>query len=75
MLLEKGRMPPEENLEVVVLTGDGAAYGMGLSVVKQPLDSESRPGDSYNREGSYHGLGPTPAMRVYCFPARVVPEP
>lgn len=42
MLLEKGRMPPEENLEVVVLTGDGAAYGMGLSVVKQPLDIEHR---------------------------------
>jgi pyruvate ferredoxin oxidoreductase beta subunit len=31
ILIEKGRIPPEEDLDVVVLTGDGAAYGMGLS--------------------------------------------
>jgi len=31
ILIEKGRLAPEENLEAVVLTGDGAAYGMGLS--------------------------------------------
>lgn len=31
ILLESGRIPPEEDLDVVVLTGDGAAYGMGLS--------------------------------------------
>ena len=31
ILLEKGRIGPEENLTPVVLTGDGAAYGMGLS--------------------------------------------
>jgi len=31
LLVDKRRMPPEEDLDVVVLTGDGAAYGMGLS--------------------------------------------
>jgi pyruvate ferredoxin oxidoreductase beta subunit len=31
ILLENKRIPPEEDLDVVVLTGDGAAYGMGLS--------------------------------------------
>jgi len=31
ILIEKKRLDPEENLEAVVLTGDGAAYGMGLS--------------------------------------------
>jgi pyruvate ferredoxin oxidoreductase beta subunit len=38
ILLEKGRMGPEENLEVVVLTGDGAAYGMGLSATSSALE-------------------------------------
>jgi pyruvate ferredoxin oxidoreductase beta subunit len=31
VLIAKKRLPPEEDLQVVVLTGDGAAYGMGLS--------------------------------------------
>jgi pyruvate ferredoxin oxidoreductase beta subunit len=31
ILLERGRIPAEEDLQVVTLTGDGAAYGMGLS--------------------------------------------
>jgi pyruvate ferredoxin oxidoreductase beta subunit len=31
LLIQKGRMSAEEDLSVVVLTGDGAAYGMGLS--------------------------------------------
>ena len=31
ILIKKGRLDPEENLKVVVLTGDGAAYDMGLS--------------------------------------------
>lgn len=31
ILIEKGRMPPEDDLRVVVLTGDGSACGMGLS--------------------------------------------
>jgi pyruvate ferredoxin oxidoreductase beta subunit len=31
VLLAKKRIPPEEDLQVAVLTGDGAAYGMGLS--------------------------------------------
>jgi pyruvate ferredoxin oxidoreductase beta subunit len=31
ILIAKKRLPPEEDLQVAVLTGDGAAYGMGLS--------------------------------------------
>ena len=31
ILLEQKRIKKEEDLDVVVLTGDGAAYGMGLS--------------------------------------------
>ncbi len=38
ILLEQGRMPPEENLDVVVLTGDGAAYGMGLSSTSSAIE-------------------------------------
>jgi len=38
ILIEKKRMPPEEDLDVVVLTGDGAAYGMGLSATSGAID-------------------------------------
>jgi pyruvate ferredoxin oxidoreductase beta subunit len=38
VLREKGRIPPEEDLGVVVLTGDGAAYGMGLSATSGAID-------------------------------------
>jgi len=38
ILLESDRLRREENLEVVVLTGDGAAYGMGLSATSGALD-------------------------------------
>jgi pyruvate ferredoxin oxidoreductase beta subunit len=38
VLREKGRMEPEEDLEVVVLTGDGAAYGMGLSATSSAME-------------------------------------
>jgi pyruvate ferredoxin oxidoreductase beta subunit len=38
ILLEQGRMPPEDDLGVVVLTGDGAAYGMGLSATSAAID-------------------------------------
>ena len=38
VLREKGRLPPEEDLGVVVLTGDGAAYGMGLSATSGAID-------------------------------------
>lgn len=31
ILIEKGRLSPNEDLKVIVLTGDGAAYDMGLS--------------------------------------------
>ncbi|MCL4504165.1 MAG: thiamine pyrophosphate-dependent enzyme [Deltaproteobacteria bacterium] len=38
VLLAKGRIPPAEDLEVVVLTGDGAAYGMGLSATSSAIE-------------------------------------
>ncbi len=31
LLIRKGRLKPKDDLKVVVLTGDGSAYGMGLS--------------------------------------------
>lgn len=31
ILIEKGKLSPNEDLKVIVLTGDGAAYDMGLS--------------------------------------------
>ena len=38
ILKAAGRMPPEEDLQVVVLTGDGAANGMGLSATSGAID-------------------------------------
>jgi pyruvate ferredoxin oxidoreductase beta subunit len=38
ILIEKQRIKPEENLEVVILTGDGAAYGMGLSATSSAIE-------------------------------------
>jgi pyruvate ferredoxin oxidoreductase beta subunit len=38
LLLAQRRLPPEEDLDVVVLTGDGAAYGMGLSATSAAID-------------------------------------
>ncbi|MGQ9688218.1 MAG: thiamine pyrophosphate-dependent enzyme [Desulfobaccales bacterium] len=38
VLLQKGRLTKEEDLEVVVLTGDGAAYGMGLSATSSAIE-------------------------------------
>jgi len=38
ILKETGRMPEEEDLEVVVLTGDGSASGMGLSPTSGAID-------------------------------------
>jgi pyruvate ferredoxin oxidoreductase beta subunit len=38
LLIQKRRMPPEEDLGVVVLSGDGAAYGMGLSATSAAID-------------------------------------
>ena len=38
VLKAKGKMPPEEDLGVVVLTGDGAAGGMGLSATSAAID-------------------------------------
>ncbi|MGR9114199.1 MAG: thiamine pyrophosphate-dependent enzyme [Gammaproteobacteria bacterium] len=38
ILLEQKRMPPEENLTTVVLTGDGSAYGMGVSATSGAID-------------------------------------
>lgn len=38
ILLAKGRIRPEEDLTVAVLTGDGAAYGMGLSSTSSAIE-------------------------------------
>jgi pyruvate ferredoxin oxidoreductase beta subunit len=38
ILISKGRLAEEENLKVVVLTGDGSAYGMGLSATSAAMD-------------------------------------
>jgi pyruvate ferredoxin oxidoreductase beta subunit len=35
---QKGRMSADEDLQVVVLTGDGSAYGMGLSATSGAMD-------------------------------------
>jgi pyruvate ferredoxin oxidoreductase beta subunit len=38
ILIEKDRLPAEEDLKVAVLTGDGAAYGMGLSATSGAIE-------------------------------------
>ncbi len=38
LLIEQGRIPGEDDLQAVVLTGDGSAYGMGLSATSGALD-------------------------------------
>lgn len=40
ILLEQGRIPAEEDLQTVVLTGDGSAYGMGLSATSGAIDRD-----------------------------------
>jgi pyruvate ferredoxin oxidoreductase beta subunit len=40
ILLQQGRIPVEDDLEVVVLTGDGSAYGMGLSATSGTMDRD-----------------------------------
>jgi pyruvate ferredoxin oxidoreductase beta subunit len=40
ILLESKRIPPEDDLDVVVLTGDGAAYGMGLSATSGAMERD-----------------------------------
>lgn len=40
ILLQKQRMAAEEDLQVVVLTGDGAAYGMGLSATSGAMERD-----------------------------------
>ena len=38
ILLEKKKIKPEDDLQVVTLTGDGSAYGMGLSSTSACID-------------------------------------
>ena len=38
ILIEQGRLPKDEDQEVVVLTGDGAAYGMGISATSGAME-------------------------------------
>jgi len=40
ILIEQQRLPADEDLEVVVLTGDGAAYGMGLSATSGAMERD-----------------------------------
>ncbi len=40
ILKAKKRMPPAEDMQVVVLTGDGSAYGMGLSATSGALERD-----------------------------------
>jgi pyruvate ferredoxin oxidoreductase beta subunit len=40
ILMNKKRIDAEENLEVVVLTGDGSAYGMALSSTSTAIDRD-----------------------------------
>ena len=40
ILIEQQRLPPAEDLQVVVLTGDGAAYGMGLSSTSGAMERD-----------------------------------
>jgi pyruvate ferredoxin oxidoreductase beta subunit len=40
ILLEQKRITPEEDLQIVVLTGDGSAYGMGLSATSGAIDRD-----------------------------------
>jgi pyruvate ferredoxin oxidoreductase beta subunit len=40
ILLATGRISPEEDLKTVVLTGDGSAYGMGLSSTSAAIDRD-----------------------------------
>lgn len=40
ILKKKGKIVPEDDLEVVVLTGDGSAYGIGLSATSAAMDRD-----------------------------------
>ena len=40
ILLQQGRLPSADDLQVVVLTGDGSAYGMGMSATSGALDRD-----------------------------------
>ena len=40
ILINKQRIPETEDMEVVVLTGDGAAYGMGLSATSGAMERD-----------------------------------
>ena len=40
ILRAKGELPADEDLQVVVLTGDGAAYGMGLSATSGAMERD-----------------------------------
>jgi pyruvate ferredoxin oxidoreductase beta subunit len=38
ILVNQGRLPADDDLQVVVLTGDGSAYGMGMSATSGAMD-------------------------------------
>ena len=41
ILIEKKRIAKEEDMDVIVLTGDGSAYGMGLSSTSNTIDLQT----------------------------------
>ena len=40
ILLQKKKLAADENVEVIVITGDGAAYGMGMSATSGAMDRD-----------------------------------
>ena len=70
ILVEKGRIPPEEDLHVVVLTGDGAAYGMGLASTSGAIDRNldflyiCYDNEGYGNTGQQYSAGTPHAART-----------
>ncbi len=69
ILLEQQRISPEDDMDVVVLTGDGAAYGMGLSSTSGAMERDldfiyiCYDNEGYGNTGQqYSGATPHAAM-------------
>ena len=69
ILRARGELPADEDLQVVVLTGDGAAYGMGLSATSGAMERDldfiyiCYDNEGYGNTGQqYSGATPHAAM-------------
>ncbi len=69
VLLQKNRMSMQDDMQVVVLTGDGAAYGMGLSATSGAMERDldfmyiCYDNEGYGNTGQqYSGATPHAAM-------------